>query len=234
MLSHEIADRYGSDGLPDNCIKIHFSGSAGQSFGAWAGKGMTLQVRGDANDYFGKGLSGGRLIISPPGGSSFVFEENVIIGNVSFYGATGGQAFVNGMAGERFCIRNSGAQVVVEGVGDHGCEYMTNGCAVILGECGRNFAAGMSGGIAYLLDERGNFEERCLQNANVDVEPFELRHDLELVRGLIERHIAYTRSPKGQWVLEHWASMVPLFKKIFPRELKRALRERQEREFAQA
>ena len=234
MLSHEIADRYGSEGLPDNCIKIHFSGSAGQSFGAWTGKGMTLQVRGDANDYFGKGLSGGRLIISPPAGSSFVFEENVIIGNVSFYGATGGQAFVNGMAGERFCIRNSGAQVVVEGVGDHGCEYMTNGCAVILGECGRNFAAGMSGGIAFVLDERGDFEERCLQNANVDIEPFELRHDLELVRGLIERHVAYTRSPKGQWVLEHWTSMVPRFKKIFPRELKRALRERQEREFAQA
>ena len=234
MLSHEIAKRYGSEGLPDNCIKIHFSGSAGQSFGAWASKGMTLQIRGDANDYFGKGLSGGRLIVSPPPGSSFVFEENIIIGNVSFYGATGGQAFVNGMAGERCCIRNSGAQVVVEGVGDHGCEYMTNGYAVILGECGRNFAAGMSGGIAYVLDERGDFEERCLQNANVDVEPFEARRDRALVRGLIERHVAYTRSPKGQWVLEHWSSMVPRFKKIYPRELKRALRERKERELAQA
>ncbi len=229
MLSHRIASRYGSDGLPDDCIKIHFSGSAGQSFGAWTSKGMTLQVRGDANDYFGKGLSGGRLIISPPPGSTFVFEENIIIGNVSFYGATGGQAFVNGMAGERFCIRNSGAQVVVEGVGDHGCEYMTNGRAVILGECGRNFAAGMSGGIAYILDERGNFEERCLQNADVDVEPLELEADRDLVRDLIERHVAYTRSPKGQWVLEHWESMVPRFRKIFPRELKRALREREMR-----
>ena len=225
MLSREIANRYGAHGLPDDCIRIHFSGSAGQSFGAWASKGMTLQIRGDANDYFGKGLSGGRLIVSPPKGSSFVFEENIIIGNVSFYGATAGQAFVNGMAGERFCIRNSGAQVVVEGVGDHGCEYMTNGCAVILGSCGRNFAAGMSGGYAYVLDESGDFEERCLKKANVDVEPLEAAADLDLVRSLVEQHVSFTRSPKGQWVLEHWPSMVPRFKKIFPRELKRALRE---------
>ena len=234
MLSREIVRRHGGEGLPEDCIKIHFSGSAGQSFGAWASKGMTMQIRGDANDYFGKGLSGGRLIVSPPAGSTFVFEENIIIGNVAFYGATGGQAFVNGMAGERFCIRNSGAQVVVEGVGDHGCEYMTNGCAVILGECGRNFGAGMSGGIAYILDERGDFEERCLQNAKVDVEPFRLPSDLDLVRDLIERHVSYTRSPKGQWVLEHWESMVPRFRKIFPRELKRALRERKLRAAAHA
>ena len=234
MLSHEIAKRYGAAGLPDDTIKIHFSGSAGQSFGAWASSGMTLQIRGDANDYFGKGLSGGRLVIAPPPGSSFVFEENIIIGNVSFYGATGGEAFVNGMAGERFCIRNSGASVVVEGVGDHGCEYMTNGYAVILGECGRNFAAGMSGGIAFVLDERGDFAERCLQNAEVDIDPFDDPADLRLVRNLLERHVAYTRSPKGQWVLEHWGSMAPRFKKIFPRELKRAIREREAREAAQA
>ena len=234
MLSHEIARRYGSAGLPDGCITIHFSGSAGQSFGAWASKGMTLKIRGDANDYFGKGLSGGRLIVAPPPGSSFVFEENIIIGNVAFYGATGGEAFVNGMAGERFCIRNSGAKVVVEGVGDHGCEYMTNGCAVILGECGRNFAAGMSGGIAYVLDERGDFEDRCLQNANVDVEPFDVLADIAEVRDLIERHVAATRSPKGQWVLEHWDTMVPRFKKIFPRELKRALREAERKAVATA
>ena len=234
MLSHEIAKRYGAAGLPDDTIKIHFSGSAGQSFGAWASSGMTLQIRGDANDYFGKGLSGGRLVIAPPPGSSFVFEENIIIGNVSFYGATGGEAFVNGMAGERFCIRNSGASVVVEGVGDHGCEYMTNGYAVILGECGRNFAAGMSGGIAFVLDERGDFAERCLQNAEVDIDPFDDPADLRLVRNLLERHVAYTRSPKGQWVLEHWGSMAPRFKKIFPRELKRAIRERKAREAAQA
>ena len=234
MLSHEIAKRYGAAGLPDDTIKIHFSGSAGQSFGAWASSGMTLQIRGDANDYFGKGLSGGRLVIAPPPGSSFVFEENIIIGNVAFYGATGGEAFVNGMAGERFCIRNSGASVVVEGVGDHGCEYMTNGYAVILGECGRNFAAGMSGGIAFVLDERGDFAERCLQNAEVDVDAFDDPADLRLVRNLLERHVAYTRSPKGQWVLEHWGSMAPRFKKIFPRELKRAIREREAREAAQA
>ncbi len=234
MLSHEIAKRYGAAGLPDDTIKIHFSGSAGQSFGAWASSGMTLQIRGDANDYFGKGLSGGRLVIAPPPGSSFVFEENIIIGNVAFYGATGGEAFVNGMAGERFCIRNSGASVVVEGVGDHGCEYMTNGYAVILGDCGRNFAAGMSGGIAFVLDERGDFAERCLQNAEVDVDPFDDPADLRLVGNLLERHVAYTRSPKGQWVLEHWGSMAPRFKKIFPRELKRAIRERQAREAAQA
>ncbi len=234
MLSHEIAKRYGAAGLPEDTIKIHFSGSAGQSFGAWASSGMTLQIRGDANDYFGKGLSGGRLVIAPPPGSSFVFEENIIIGNVAFYGATGGEAFVNGMAGERFCIRNSGASVVVEGVGDHGCEYMTNGYAVILGECGRNFAAGMSGGIAFVLDERGDFAERCLQNAEVDVDPFDDPADLRLVRNLLERHVAYTRSPKGQWVLEHWGSMAPRFKKIFPRELKRAIREREAREAAQA
>ncbi len=234
MLSYEIAKRYGAKGLPDGTIKIHFSGSAGQSFGAWASSGMTLQVRGDANDYFGKGLSGGRLVIAPPPGSSFVFEENIIIGNVAFYGATGGEAFINGMAGERFCIRNSGAAVVVEGVGDHGCEYMTNGCVVILGECGRNFAAGMSGGIAYVLDERRDFEDRCLQNAAVDVDPFEDPADLQFVRDLLERHVTHTRSPQGQWVLEHWESMTPRFKKIFPRELKRAIRERKARETAQA
>ena len=233
MLSHEIALRYGSKGLPEDTIKIHFSGSAGQSFGAWASPGMTLQVRGDANDYFGKGLSGGRLVIAPPPGSTFVFEENIIIGNVSFYGATGGEAFVNGMAGERFCIRNSGATVVVEGVGDHGCEYMTNGHAIILGECGRNFAAGMSGGIAYVFDEQGTFETHCLQNADVDIERLDA-NDRTFVRQLLERHVGYTRSPKGQWVLEHWGSMSGLFKKVYPRELRRALQERAARDTATA
>ena len=234
MLSHEIAKRYGAEGLPDDTIKIHFMGAAGQSFGAWASKGMTLQVRGDANDYFGKGLSGGRLIISPPAGSNFVFEENIIIGNVCFYGATGGEAFVNGMAGERFCIRNSGATVVVEGVGDHGCEYMTNGRVIILGACGRNFAAGMSGGIAYVLDEHGDFAEKALYNAEIDLDQFDDPADTVFVRSLIERHVSCTKSPKGQWVLEHWQSMAPRFIKVFPRELKRALREREEREALRA
>ena len=234
MLSHEIAKRRGAEGLPEDTIRIHFQGAAGQSFGAWASKGMTLQVRGDANDYFGKGLSGGRLIISPPAGSNFVFEENIIIGNVCFYGATGGEAFVNGMAGERFCIRNSGATVVVEGVGDHGCEYMTNGRVVILGACGRNFAAGMSGGIAYVLDEHGDFAEKAICNAEIDIDPFDDPADTAFVRNLIERHVDCTKSPKGQWVLEHWQSMAPRFIKVFPRELKRALRERAERESLRA
>ena len=150
MLSSEIARRYGAEGLPDDTINLYFEGSAGQSFGCWGAHGLTMTLEGDANDYFAKGLSGARLVIFPPKGSNFVFEENIIIGNVSFYGATRGEAFINGMAGERFCIRNSGVTVVVEGVGDHGCEYMTNGRAVILGRAGRNFGAGMSGGFAYV------------------------------------------------------------------------------------
>jgi glutamate synthase domain-containing protein 2/glutamate synthase domain-containing protein 1/glutamate synthase domain-containing protein 3 len=225
MLSAEIARKHGAKGLAEDSIWIDFEGAAGQSFGAWASAGMTLSVRGDANDYFGKGLSGGKLIIAPPEGSSFVFEENIIIGNVTFYGATSGEAYVNGMAGERFCIRNSGATVVVEGVGDHGCEYMTNGRAVILGECGRNFAAGMSGGIAYVLDERGDFATRCIYNANVDLDPLGDEADVDFVKSQIEQHVEYTRSPKGQWVLEHWGQMAPKFIKIFPRELKKALAE---------
>jgi glutamate synthase domain-containing protein 2/glutamate synthase domain-containing protein 3 len=225
MLSAEIARKHGAKGLAEDSIWIDFEGAAGQSFGAWASAGMTLSVRGDANDYFGKGLSGGKLIIAPPEGSSFVFEENIIIGNVTFYGATSGEAYVNGMAGERFCIRNSGATVVVEGIGDHGCEYMTNGRAVILGECGRNFAAGMSGGIAYVLDERGDFATRCIYNANVDLDPLGDEADVDFVKSQIEQHVEYTRSPKGQWVLEHWGQMAPKFIKIFPRELKKALAE---------
>jgi len=223
MLSAEIARKYGEEGLAEDTIWIDFDGAAGQSFGAWASPGMTLSVRGDANDYFGKGLSGGKLIVAPPEGSTFVFEENIIIGNVCFYGATGGEAYVNGMAGERFCIRNSGATVVVEGVGDHGCEYMTNGRAIILGPCGRNFAAGMSGGIAYVLDEHGEFEDKALFKPNVDLDPLEAPEDLDFVKGQIERHVEYTKSPKGQWILEHWEQMVPKFIKVFPREYKAAL-----------
>ena len=209
MLSAEIARKYGKQGLPDDTIKIHFTGSAGQSFAAWASKGMTLTIEGDANDYFGKGLSGGRLIISPREGSNFVFEENIIIGNVTFYGATDGEAFVNGMAGERICIRNSGATVVVEGVGDHGCEYMTNGRAVILGRAGRNFGAGMSGGFAYVLDEAGDFAEKACNHSMVDLDPLDDPKDIAFVKGLIERHVEYTKSPKGQWVLDNWESMLP-------------------------
>src|SRR5256885_13981346 len=162
MLSGEIARRYGSEGLPDETIQIQLAGSAGQSFGAFLARGVTLTLEGDANDYVGKGLSGGRLIVYPPKSSGFAAEENILVGNVVLYGATSGEAFFNGIAGERFAVRNSGATAVVEGVGDHGCEYMTNGLVIVLGSCGRNFAAGMSGGIAYVFDERGDFtEKRC-------------------------------------------------------------------------
>src|SRR5256886_8295555 len=159
MLSGEIARRYGSAGLPDDTVHIQLSGSAGQSMGAFLAKGVTLTLEGEANDYVGKGLSGGRIVVYPPRGSSFEPEKNIIVGNVVLYGATSGEAFFNGMAGERFAVRNSGATAVVEGVGDHGCEYMTNGLVLVLGSCGRNFAAGMSGGMAYVFDERGGFTE---------------------------------------------------------------------------
>ena len=157
MLGSEVTRRYGADGLPEDTIHLHFNGSAGQSFGAFMPQGMTLELEGDANDYVGKGLSGGKIIVYPPAGSTFAAEENIIIGNVAFYGATSGEAYIRGMAGERFCVRNSGVNAVVEGVGDHGCEYMTGGRVVVLGRTGRNFAAGMSGGIAYVLDENGDF-----------------------------------------------------------------------------
>src|SRR5215469_3166472 len=183
MLSGEIARRYGSAGLPDDTIKFHFNGSAGQSFGAFLAKGVTLELEGDANDYVGKGLSGGRLIVFPPRNSTFLPEENIIIGNVALYGATGGEAFFNGKAGERFAVRNSGATAVVEGLGDHGCEYMTKGLVVVLGKCGRNFAAGMSGGLAYVLDEKGDFAERRCNPGGVDLETL-TDSDSALVMGL--------------------------------------------------
>ncbi len=226
MLSSEIARRYGAEGLPDDTINASFKGSAGQSFGCWGSRGLTMTLEGDANDYFAKGLSGARLIVYPPKGSNFVFEENIIIGNVSFYGATSGEAFVNGMAGERCCIRNSGAHVVVEGVGDHGCEYMTNGRAVILGGAGRNFGAGMSGGFAFLLDERGDFAEMSVNPEMVDCDSLDDPEDMDYVKTMIRRHVGYTNSPKGQWVLDHWDDMLPKFIKVFPKELKKAMSDR--------
>jgi len=226
MLSSEIAKRYGSAGLAEDFIHCHFTGSAGQSFGAFAAKGLTLVLEGDANDYAGKGLSGARMIVYPPEGSSFVFEENILIGNVALYGATSGEAFFNGMAGERFAVRNSGVTAVVEGVGDHGCEYMTNGLVVVLGKTGRNFAAGMSGGIAYVLDESGYFGQKHCNLAMVDLEEVAEEADIQLLRGLIEKHFEYTRSPKAEWVLGNWESMIPKFVKVFPHEYKRVLQER--------
>jgi len=222
MLSGEVARRYGSAGLPEDTIKFQFSGSAGQSFGAFLAKGVTLELEGDANDYVGKGLSGGRLIVYPPRNSTFLPEENILIGNVVLYGATSGEAFFNGMAGERFAVRNSGATAVVEGLGDHGCEYMTNGLVVVLGKTGRNFAAGMSGGIAFVLDEKGDFAEKRCNTAAVDLEPVE-GEDIQKLYELIAKHVAATASPRGKWILEKWDDMLPHFLKVFPHEYKRVL-----------
>jgi glutamate synthase (NADPH) large chain len=223
MLSGEIARRYGSEGLPDDTICFHFTGSAGQSFGAFLANGVTLTLEGDANDYVGKGLSGGRLIVFPPRNSTFVPEENILIGNVALYGATSGEAFFNGKAGERFAVRNSGATAVVEGVGDHGCEYMTNGLVLVLGSCGRNFGAGMSGGIAYVLDQNGDFTEKRCNSAALDLEPLLELHDIELVRNLVMKHLRLTGSRRAQWILENWIDVLPRFIKVFPHEFKRVL-----------
>ena len=222
MLSGEIARRYGSAGLSDDTIRIKFNGSAGQSFGAFLANGVTLELEGDANDYVGKGLSGGKLVVYPPRESTFQPEENIVIGNVALYGATTGEAYFNGMAGERFAVRNSGATAVVEGVGDHGCEYMTKGTVVVLGKVGRNFAAGMSGGVAYVLDERGDFADKRCNPASVDLDPM-LEEDVAIVRRLIEKHVAATGSPRAQWILENWGEMLPRFVKVFPQEYKRVL-----------
>jgi glutamate synthase domain-containing protein 2/glutamate synthase domain-containing protein 3 len=223
MLSGEIARRYGSGGLPDDTIRFTFNGSAGQSFGAFLARGVTLALEGDANDYTGKGLSGGKLIIYPPRTSTFLPERNILIGNVVLYGATSGEAYFNGMAGERFAVRNSGATAVVEGVGDHGCEYMTRGIVVVLGKAGRNFAAGMSGGVAYVLDERGDFAEKRCNRAGVDLEPVIDTADIQLLRGLIAKHFEYTGSPRAEWILDNWSVMLAQFVKVFPHEYKRVL-----------
>jgi glutamate synthase domain-containing protein 3 len=223
ILSGEVARRYGSAGLPDDTLRIHLSGSAGQSLGAFLANGVTLTLEGDANDYVGKGLSGGRIIVYPPKGSTFAAEENIIIGNVVLYGATSGEAFFNGVAGERFAVRNSGATAVVEGVGDHGCEYMTNGLVVVLGSCGRNFAAGMSGGIAYVFDERGDFAEKRCNVESVDLEPLVEAQDVQVVRDLVKRHAELTGSRRAHWILDNWHDTVSRFVKVFPHEYKRVL-----------
>jgi glutamate synthase domain-containing protein 3 len=223
MLSGEIARRYGSAGLPDDSVRVQLTGSAGQSLGAFLAKGTTITLEGEANDYVGKGLSGGRLVVYPPRNSGFAPEDNILIGNVALYGATSGEAFFNGMAGERFAVRNSGATAVVEGVGDHGCEYMTNGLVLVLGACGRNFAAGMSGGIAYVFDERLDFTERRCNLQSVDLEPVIETQDVQIVRDLIARHLELTDSPRAKWILENWSEMLPRFIKVFPHEFKRVM-----------
>jgi glutamate synthase (ferredoxin) len=222
MLGSELTRRYGGDGLPDDTIAIHFDGSAGQSFGAFIPRGLTLELEGDANDYFGKGLSGGRLIVYPPKTSTFRPEQNVIVGNVALYGATGGEAYVRGLAGERFAVRNSGAAAVVEGIGDHGCEYMTGGRVVVLGRTGRNFAAGMSGGVAYVLDVDERFGTRC-NHAMVDLEALEDEDEIAAVKGLIQRHVRATGSTYAADLLANWAETEARFVKVMPRDYKRVL-----------
>ncbi|HZN33229.1 MAG TPA: glutamate synthase large subunit [Pirellulaceae bacterium] len=225
MLSHEIAKRWGDDLLPDDTIRIKFSGSAGQSFGAFLAKGVTLELEGDANDYVGKGLSGGRLALYPPAGSLFKPEDNIIIGNVALYGATSGQAFFRGRAAERFAVRNSGAHAVVEGVGDHGCEYMTGGRVVVLGPTGRNFAAGMSGGIAYVWDPLDEFTARCNLGI-VELERIETPQDLGELLHLVELHRQYTDSTLAEKVLAQWPEVTAQFWKVMPVDYKRVLAER--------
>jgi glutamate synthase (NADPH/NADH) large chain len=252
MLSGEVAKRYGHEGLPDDTIHVRFTGTAGQSFGAWLARGITFELAGDANDYVGKGLSGGRLIIRPPVQSGVVPEESIIVGNTVLYGAIAGECYFRGVAGERLAVRNSGATVVVEGTGDHGCEYMTGGVVVVLGHTGRNFAAGMSGGVAYVLDQDGTFESRC-NMAMVELEPvpqeeqiaeveFGHYHDLEShgrvdimsdltvrdaerLRLLISNHGRYTGSTRAADILADWSHYRPLFKKVMPVEYRRALAE---------
>ncbi len=222
IVGSEITRRWGPEALPEDTIEIHFTGSAGQSFGAFMPKGMTFFLEGDSNDYIGKGLSGGKLIVFPPELSTFVPEENIIVGNVAFYGATSGEAYIRGMAGERFCVRNSGVTAVVESVGDHGCEYMTGGRVVVLGRTGRNFAAGMSGGVAYVLDETGDFPTRCNQQM-VSLEKLDDPDETEQLWKLIQRHQTYTRSARAARILAVWQQIVPKFVKVMPKDYKRIL-----------
>jgi glutamate synthase (ferredoxin) len=222
QVGSTLTRKHGPDGLPDDTIHLKFNGSAGQSFGAFVPRGVTLELEGDANDYIGKGLSGGKIIVYPPKGSTFVAEDNIIVGNVGLYGATSGEIYIRGMAGERFAVRNSGVRAVVEAVGDHGCEYMTGGRVVVLGATGRNFAAGMSGGVAYVLDVTGDFPTRCNKEM---VELSKLTDAIEIaeVRGMIDRHVRFTNSDRAKKILDLWDDMVPKFVKVLPKDYKRML-----------
>jgi glutamate synthase domain-containing protein 3 len=231
ILSGEIARRHGARGLPEGTIEISFSGSAGQSFGAWLAPGVSFALRGETNDYTGKGLSGGTISVRPPESALFRAEENMIVGNTVLYGATAGRAFIRGLAGERFAVRNSGATAVVEGVGDHGCEYMTGGRVVVLGVTGRNFAAGMSGGIAYVYDKDRGFESRCNVDL-VDLDPLAEDDEQEL-RALISEHAQRTGSLVARNVLASWERARERFIKVMPRDYKRVLAEREAEEAAE-
>jgi glutamate synthase domain-containing protein 2/glutamate synthase domain-containing protein 3 len=227
MLSGEVARRYGDEGLPDGTIRIDFTGVAGQSFGAWLARGITLTLTGTTNDYVGKGLSGGRLAVAPPENVGYTPEEAIVVGNVALYGATAGEAYFRGFAGERCAVRNSGARAVVEGVGDHGCEYMTGGVVVVLGPTGRNFAAGMSGGFAFVLDEEDRFERLCNMEM-VGLEDVESEEDIALLRGMVEDHLHWTGSSVARRVLDEWEDLLPRFVKVMPNDLKKVMREKQE------
>ena len=221
IFGSEITRRY-PEGLPEDSFVIKCKGAGGQSFGAFIPKGLTLELTGDSNDYFGKGLSGGKLVVCPPNGTTFKTDENIIIGNVAFYGATSGKAFINGVAGERFCVRNSGVRAVVEGVGDHGCEYMTGGCVVILGQVGKNFAAGMSGGIAYVLD----MDSRLYMKVNkdmVNIERVTDKYDVQELKNMIQEHVAYTNSEVGKKILDNFKDYLPKFKKIIPEDYEKMM-----------
>jgi glutamate synthase (NADPH/NADH) large chain len=225
MLSHELVKKWGEQGLKPDSIRFKFNGSAGQSFGAFLARGITLELEGDSNDYVGKGLSGGSIIIYPPEESTFAAEDNILIGNVALYGATSGRAFFRGQSAERFCVRNSGAQAVVEGVGDHACEYMTGGRAIILGPTGLNFAAGMSGGIAYVWNKAGDFETKC-NLGTVDLEKVTDDEDVAELRELIDQHFQTTGSTVAGQILENWPEVLDQFIKVMPIDYKRVLAER--------
>lgn len=232
MLSHEVTKQYKLEGLPTDTIYVKLNGSAGQSLGAFTCKGVTLELEGDSNDYVGKGLCGGKIIVYPPRSSTFDPKENILIGNVALYGATSGEAYFNGMAAERFAVRNSGAKTVVEGVGDHGCEYMTGGVVVVLGETGKNFAAGMSGGVAYVLDKEGTFSSTC-NTGLVDLDPVEEEEDVMTLRAMIQQHQRHTKSQLAGEILANFDSLLPSFIKVFPRDYKRVLKEIKAKEEAE-
>ncbi len=223
QVGSAITRKYGPEGLPVDTIHLRFNGSAGQSFGAFIPAGMTLELEGDSNDYIGKGLSGGRIIVYPPKGTTFAPEQNIIIGNVAFYGATSGEAYIRGVAGERFCVRNSGIKAVVEGVGDHGCEYMTGGRVVILGGVGRNFAAGMSGGVAYVIDWDQDFTENC-NHEMVMLQSLYDWDEIAAVRAMISTHAELTGSLLALRVLSNWHEILPRFVKVIPKDYDRMLR----------
>jgi glutamate synthase (NADPH/NADH) large chain len=225
MLSNEIAKVYGSVGLPDNTINYKFKGSAGQSFGAFTAKGVSFELEGEGNDYVGKGLSGAQLAVYPAKESKFIAEDNMIVGNVVLYGATSGELFIRGMAGERFAVRNSGATAVVEGIGDHGCEYMTGGRALIIGKTGRNFAAGMSGGIAWIYDVDGDFSSKCNPEM-VDLDPLTIQDEEEIIK-LLRKHNQLTESTVAKYLVENWKSESVKFIKVFPKEYKKVLSQKE-------